>query len=126
MSDVNPRETFSYFTRELNKTGLGYLHLIEPIGGRSGFVPPEVRLGPILRKIFERTFILNGGYGLHSGNETIARGEADLIAFGVPFLANPDLPERFRQNASLNEPNVATFYVGGAKGYTDYPSLVHR
>jgi N-ethylmaleimide reductase len=126
ISDANPRETFSYFTRELNKTGLGYLHLIEPIGGRSGFVTPEARLGPTLRKIFERTFILNGGYDLQSGNEAIASGEADLIAFGVPFLTNPDLPERFRQNAPLNEPDVATFYEGGAKGYTDYPALVDR
>jgi N-ethylmaleimide reductase len=126
MSDANPRETFSYFVRELNKTGLGYLHLIEPIGGRMGFVPPEVRLGPTLRGIFERTFILNGGYGLQSGNEAIASGKADLIAFGVPFLANPDLPERFRQNAPLNEPDLSTFYVGGAKGYTDYPALDYR
>ncbi len=126
MSDANPRETFSYFTRELDKTGLGYLHLIEPIGGRAGFVPPEARLGSTLRRIFERTFILNGGYGLQSGNEAIARGDADLIAFGVPFLANPDLPERLRQNAPLNEPDMATFYAGGAKGYTDYPALVNR
>ncbi|MDW5550242.1 alkene reductase [Methanosarcina sp.] len=126
MSDANPMETFSYFTGELNKIGLGYLHLIEPIGGRSGFVPPEARLGPTLRKIFERTFILNGGYGLQSGNEAITKGEADLIAFGVPFLANPDLPERFRQNAPLNKPDVATFYVGGVKGYTDYPALIRR
>ena len=126
MSDANPLETFSYFTRELNKIGLGYLHLIEPIGGGAGFVPPEARLGPTLRRIFERTFILNGGYGLQSGSEAITRGEADLIAFGVPFLANPDLPERFRQNEPLNEPDVATFYVGGAKGYTDYPALVRR
>ncbi|HII81220.1 MAG TPA: alkene reductase, partial [Methanosarcina sp.] len=70
----------------------GYLHLIEPIGGRAGFVPPKARIGPTLRKIFERTFILNGGYDLQSGNEAIASGEADLVAFGVPFLANPDLP----------------------------------
>jgi len=91
-----------------------------------GFVPPKTRLGPTLRKIFERTLILNGGYDLQSGNEAIASGEADLISFGVPFLANPDLPERFRQNAPLNEPDVATFYVGGEKGYTDYPTLTDR
>ncbi|MGB9929806.1 MAG: alkene reductase [Methanosarcina sp.] len=126
MSDANPKETFSYLARELNKTGLGYLHLIESIGGRMGVVPPEVRLGPTLRGIFEKTFILNGGYGLQSGNEAIASGEADLIAFGVPFIANPDLPERFRQNAPLNEADVATFYSGGAKGYTDYPLLVNK
>src|SRR5665647_3088418 len=65
MSDTNPRETFSYFTKELNIMGVGYLHLIEPIGGRAGFVPPEARLGPILREIFKRTFILNGGYDIH-------------------------------------------------------------
>ena len=124
IADANPRETFSYLTKELNKTGLGYLHLIEAIGGRFGIVPPEARMGSDLRRIFERTFILNGGYDLRSGNEAIARGEADLIAFGVPFLANPDLPERLRQNAPLNEPDVATFYLGEAKGYTDYPSLL--
>jgi N-ethylmaleimide reductase len=124
MWDTNPRETFSYFTKELNKTGVGYLHLIEAIGGRFGIVPPEARMRSDLRRIFKRTFMLNGGYDLCSGNEAIARGEADLIAFGVPFLANPDLPERLRQNAPLNEPDVATFYAGEAKGYTDYPGLL--
>ncbi len=126
MSDSNPLETFSYLTEELNKIGLGYLHLIEPIGGRSGFVPPEARLGPSLRRIFKKTFILNGGYGLQTGNEAIESGNADFIAFGVPFLANPDLPERLRQNAPLNKPDVATFYTGGAKGYIDYPTLAHK
>ena len=121
--DDNPRETFSYFSKELDKLGVGYLHLIEPLGGRMGFVPPEERIGPELRRIFKRTFMLNGGYDAKSGNAAIARGDADLIAFGVPYLANPDLPERFRQNAPLNEPDVETFYAGGAKGYTDYPAL---
>jgi N-ethylmaleimide reductase len=124
MSDANPMETFSCFTRELNKTGVGYLHMIEAIGGRFGIVPQEARMGSDLRRIFDRTFMLNGGYDLQSGNEAIARGEADLIAFGVPFLANPDLPERLRQNAPLNEPDMATFYAGEAKGYIDYPPLL--
>lgn len=123
MSDANPRETYSYLAKELNNMGLGYLHMIEALGGREVLVPPGSQLGPIVRSIFKRTFMLNGGYGLRSGNEAIARGEADLIAFGVPFLANPDLPERFRQNAPLNKPDVATFYAGGVKGYTDYPAL---
>jgi N-ethylmaleimide reductase len=65
-------------------------------------------------RIFERTFILNGDYDLQGENDAIARDEADLIAFGVPFLANPDL-SRFRQNAPLNEPDVTIFYVGSAK-----------
>lgn len=123
IADADPRETFSYFAGELNKTGIGYLHLIEPIGGRMGYVPPEERIGPEVRRIFKGTFMLNGGYGLQSGNEAIARGDTDLIAFGVPYLANPDLPERFRLKAPLNEPDVATFYAGGPKGYTDYPAL---
>ena len=125
MSDAHPRETYSYLAKELNDTGLGYLHLIEALGGREVLVPSDERLGPILRGIFKRTFILNGGYDLPSGTEAIARGEADLIAFGTPFLANPDLPERFRQNAPLNKPDVATFYLGGEKGYTDYPALAY-
>jgi N-ethylmaleimide reductase len=124
IADANPQETFSYFTRELNKTGLGYLHLIEPLGGRMGSVPPEERLGPDLHHVFERTFMLNGGYDLRGGNEAIARGEADLISFGEPFIANPDLPERFRQNAPLNKADMATYYAGEAKGYTDYPRLL--
>jgi len=123
MSDAYPVETYYYLAKELYKIGLGYLHLIEPLGGRMGFVPREARLGPALRRIFGKTFILNGGYDLRTGNEAIARGEADLIAYGVPFIANPDLPERFRHNARLNEANVATFYQGEAKGYTDYPSM---
>ena len=126
MSDANPRETYSYLTKELNRAGLGYLHMIESLGGREAPVPSEEQLGPTLRRIFRRTFMLNGGYDLRSGNDAIARGEADLIAFGIPFLANPDLPARFRQNAPLNKPDVDTFYVGGAKGYTDYPALVYR
>ncbi len=126
ISDTNPRETFTYFAEELKKTGLGYLHLIEPLGGRMGYVPPEERLGPELRRIFGKTFMLNGGYDLQSGNEAIARGAADLVSFGEPFLANPDLPERLKDNAPLNKPDVATYYVGGAKGYTDYPGLAPR
>lgn len=126
MSDANPRETFSHFTKELKNTGVGYLHLIEALGGRFEAVPPEARMGPALRKIFGRTLMLNGGYDLRTGNDTIARGEADLIAFGVPFIANPDLPERLRQNAPLNEADVGTFYGGGVKGYTDYPALIKK
>jgi N-ethylmaleimide reductase len=126
MSDASPRETYSYFAKELSDAGLGYLHLVESIGGREGVVPADERMAPELRRIFKRTFMLNGGYGLRSGNEAIEKGEADLISYGVLFLANPDLPERFRLNALLNEPDVATYYTGGAKGYIDYPTLADR
>ena len=77
----------------------------------------------VLREIFSATLIVNGGYDAHSANAAIARGEADLVAFGVPFLANPDLPARYRQSAPLNAPDYATFYSGEEKGYVDYPTL---
>jgi N-ethylmaleimide reductase len=66
---------------------------------------------------------INGGYDLESGDRAIATGEADLVAYGVPFIANPDLPERFRLGASLNQPDPSTFYTHEAIGYTDYPTL---
>ncbi len=123
MSDTNPRQTFSYFARELNNIRLGYLHMVEPVGGRMGATAPDARLAPIIREIFEGTLMLNGGYDARSGNEAIEKGNADLISFGVLFLANPDLPERFRKNAPLNSADVATFYTGEEKGYIDYPKL---
>jgi N-ethylmaleimide reductase len=123
MHDTDPRQTFSYFAKELNNIGLGYLHMVEPVGGRLGATAPDARLAPIIREIFKRTLMLNGGYDARSGNEAIEKGNADLISFGVLFLANPDLPERFRKNASLNSADVATFYTGEEKGYIDYPKL---
>mgnify|MGYP003444684268 FL=1 len=66
----------------------------------------------------------NGGYDLARGNAALALGFADMIAFGVPFLANPDLPARYAKSAPLNEPDPATFYGGAVQGYTDYPFLL--
>ncbi len=123
MSDTNPRQTISYLAEELNNIKIGYLHMIEPIGGRMGSINKEARLSPIIRDIFKGALILNGGYDARSGNEAIEKGEADLISFGVLFLANPDLPLRFMKNAPLNSADVATFYAGEEKGYIDYPEL---
>jgi len=123
MSDKDPFRTFSYFAEELNNIGLGYLHMVEPVGGRMGTTAPDARFAPIIHEIFEGTLILNGGYDARSGNEAIEKGEADLISFGVLFLANPDLPLRFRKNAPLNSADVATFYLGDEKGYIDYQEL---
>jgi N-ethylmaleimide reductase len=69
---------------------------------------------------------VNGGYDAKSGNAAIASGEADLVAFGVPFLANPDLPRRYREHAPLNAADQATFYSGEERGYIDYPALPDR
>jgi N-ethylmaleimide reductase len=120
MSDSNPVETFSFITAELNKRGLLYLHVIEAV---SGPATGTQRVTPILRETFDGALIVNGGYDAKSGEFAIARGEADLVAFGVPFLANPDLPARYRANAALNTPDQATFYAGEEKGYIDYPAL---
>ena len=79
-------------------------------------------VAPLLRPLFHGPFILNGGYDRETGNAALAAGEADLISFGVLFLANPDLPERFAAGAPLNPPDRATFYQGGEKGYIDYPT----
>jgi N-ethylmaleimide reductase len=122
MSDSNPRETFSYFAKELSNLKLGYLHMIERVG-EPMLVAPEARFASVIREIFKGTFMLNGGYNAEKGNEVIRKGEADLISYGSLFLANPDLPERFKRNAPLNTPDVETFYVGEERGYTDYPAL---
>ena len=76
-----------------------------------------------LRQAFRGPFMINGGFDRTAAGAAIGEGRADLVAFGVPYLANPDLPERLRLDASLNAPDPATFYGGDARGYTDYPAL---
>jgi N-ethylmaleimide reductase len=122
MSDSNPLETFSFIASELSERGLLYLHVTEPLG-LAAAPDGTVRATPVLRDTFNGALIVNGGYDAHSGNAAIARGEADLVAFGVPFLANPDLPTRYRGGSELNTPDQATFYAGEEKGYIDYPAL---
>ncbi len=88
-------------------------------------VDGTVRATPHIRDAFDGTLIVNGGYDAATAEAAIARGEADLVAFGVPFIANPDLPLRYRKGAPLNTPDAATFYAGEEKGYIDYPALSH-
>jgi N-ethylmaleimide reductase len=121
MSDSDPAATFSYLAGELRRRGLLYLHIAEPVAGPMAASGP--RITPTLRRIFGGTVIVNGGYDRAAGAAAVASGEADLVAYGVLYLANPDLPERFRRNAPLNQPDVATFYMGEGKGYVDYPTL---
>jgi N-ethylmaleimide reductase len=123
MSDSAPIDTFSYLAKELGARALAYLHIAEAVAGPSVAPPGTVRATPILRRLFGRPVIVNGGHNLDSANAAIAHGEADLVAFGVPFLANPDLPERWRRGAPLNAPQLEHFYAGEEKGYIDYPSL---
>ncbi len=126
MSDSDPIGTFSYLAAELDRLGLGYLHVTEPIAGPGAPAAGVARALPVLRKIFKGTLIANGGYDARSGTAAIANGETDLVAFGVPFLANPDLPLRYLKSAPLNPPQPATFYAGEEKGYIDYPALAAR
>lgn len=116
MSDSDPEALFSAAAAALSKRGLAFLHLIDPVAS------PK-RFGALLRQHYQGTLILNGGYTNETANAAVAAGEAELVAFGVPFLANPDLPRRFAEGAPLNTPDFATFYGGDAKGYTDYPAL---
>jgi N-ethylmaleimide reductase len=122
ISDSDPRETFSHLAEELNDLKLGYLHMIEHVGGPM-LVAPQARFSSSIREIFKGTFILNGGYDAAKGDEAVREGQADLISYGALFLANPDLPERFKKNAPLNAPDIKTFYAGEERGYIDYPTL---
>jgi 2,4-dienoyl-CoA reductase-like NADH-dependent reductase (Old Yellow Enzyme family) len=115
MGDSNPLATFGYLARELGKRRIAFICARESLG--------EKRIGPQLKSFFGGSYIANEKFTFTTANQVIAAGEADAVAFGVPFLANPDLPERFRQNAPLNEPDPSTFYAPGPKGYTTYPAL---
>jgi N-ethylmaleimide reductase len=119
MADSNPQQTFEYVAEKLN-FGLAYLHVVE-MGAESANPPFDFAA---LRKTFNGTYIANTGYTKARANATLARGDADLVAFGSLFLANPDLPLRFAIDAALNTPDQATFYGGAEKGYTDYPFLM--
>lgn len=115
MGDSNPLATFQYVARELGRRRIAFLCARESLG--------QNRIGPQLKSAFNGSYIVNEKFTFETANAVLAAGEADAVAFGVPFLANPDLPARFRRGASLNAPDPSTFYARGPKGYTDYPFL---
>ena len=122
--DSDPAATFLYAAEALKPFGLAYLHLIEgepdtPMSIKNG----APQLAARMREAFGGPVMLNGGLTRELAEKAIAEGRADLISSGVPVLSNPDLVERWKTNAPLNAPDKATFYGGGAKGYTDYPFL---
>ena len=108
-------------TQELSKLGLLYVHLLDHSALGAPPVPAEMKSR--LRAAFEGLFILAGGFDRASAETSLKAGQADLIAFARPFLANPDLVQRMRTGAALNAIDMATFYTPGPKGYTDYPAL---
>jgi len=127
MGDDNPEELFGYVAERLNALNLAYLHLVEPEIARDPASPTFDPRGPAMMKLirgkYRGTLIVCGGYDYTKAIACLEEKRADLVAFGRLFIANPDLPERFRQSAELNPPDASTFYGGGAKGYVDYPTL---
>ena len=121
ISDSNPQPLFDHIVDGLSTLKLVYLHVVEGATGGPRDIAPFDYLS--LRKRFQGTYIANNGYDLKLAEETLANNAADLIAFGKLFISNPDLVERLKTNAALNPWDSATFYGGGAKGYTDYPAL---
>src|ERR1700692_1296333 len=121
VSDSNPQPLFDYIVDHLNGLKLTSVHVIEAATGGPRDVAPFDYAS--LRERFKQAYVANNGYDFELATKVLAADEADLIAFGKPFLANPDLVERLERGAPLNEPDKATFYGGGAKGYTDYPVL---
>lgn len=120
MSDSDPQALFTALAQALDDRGLAYLHIITD----DDFEDETVSFDPLtLGEVFRGAVIAASGYEAESGAREIAEGRADLVAYGRAFLANPDLPRRFREGAELNEPDSDTFYGGGAEGYVDYPAL---
>jgi 2,4-dienoyl-CoA reductase-like NADH-dependent reductase (Old Yellow Enzyme family) len=115
MGDSNLAETFGYVARELGKRGIAFICTREKEGADS--------LGPQLKQIFGGVYIANEGFTKDQANAWLVEGKADAVAFGVPFIANPDLVKRLEQDAPLNEPRFDTFYGSTPEGYIDYPAL---
>lgn len=115
MGDSDLTATFTYVAQAMRERGLAFLMARERLG--------DDRIGPQLKAAFGGVFIANEGFELASAQALLDAGEADAVGFGKLFIANPDLPARFRAGALLNPWRVETFYAGGAEGYTDYPAL---
>lgn len=117
MSDSAPQAHFEYFVEQLSPRGLAYVHVLE------GDMPTKASALDYraLRSKFAGPYIANNGYDLVRAQTAVRSGAVDLVAFGIPFLANPDLVRRYRENLPLNEADPSTFYGGSEAGYTDYP-----
>lgn len=119
-TDSAPFKLYSQLIRELDSLDLAYVHVIEGITGGARDTGGEFDFHK-LRALFRGAWMVNNGYDYALATEAIASGYADLVAFGKPFIANPDLVKRFAQHLALNQPDPTTFYGGSEKGYTDYP-----
>ncbi len=119
--DSDPQALHEHAVAMLAPLNLAYLHVVEgQTGGARDYAPFDYAA---LRRRFNGAWMVNNGYTRAMALDAVASGAADLVAFGKPFIANPDLGRRLREDAALNAPDTATFYGGGATGYTDYPTL---
>lgn len=119
--DSDPAALYTYVAHALSARHVSYLHLIE--GANKGPTDPTALLAPLLRREFKGTFMLGGGYDQASGEAVLQAGGADFIAYGILFICNPDLVERFSRNGPFNEQHPDSYYNGDARGYIDYPTL---
>jgi 2,4-dienoyl-CoA reductase-like NADH-dependent reductase (Old Yellow Enzyme family) len=114
MGDSNPKALFTYVAEQLGKRHIAFICARESYNG--------TELGPVLKKAFGGIYIANQQFTKESAQQVLTSGTADAVAFGVLYIANPDLAERLQQDAPLNTPDNSTFYQGGTQGYTDYPA----
>ena len=127
--DADPQPLFEFVVKQLATLNLAYVHIIEGATGGQRDVSDRPFDYTALKAAYrtaggQGAWMVNNGYDAAMAEQAVQDGSADLVAFGRPFIANPDLVERLRSDAPLNMPDQATFYGGGAKGYTDYPSLL--
>lgn len=115
ITDANPQQTYRYLVEQLRGLDLAYLHV--------ALFGASVDYHALLHPLFDGRYLIGGGLDQQAAETLLADGRADAVVFGAAFLANPDLPERFRRGAELNAPHKETFYSPGAQGYTDYPNL---
>jgi N-ethylmaleimide reductase len=118
MQDADAEEFYPSVIRKLNERNLAYLHI-----GFEETPTTEINWHRKLRPLYRGVYFANGGFTRETGEKLLADADADAVVYGKLFLANPDLPERFKRNAPLNEPDQSTFYFPGEKGYTDYPTF---
>ncbi|WP_286761874.1 alkene reductase [Salegentibacter sp. UBA1130] len=118
--------TFDYIIKKLNDYDLAYLHLSEPFNDVSDVPYAVTEIAKRYRPMYNGTLMINAGFDQESGNKVIEEGNADLVAFGKPYISNPDLVERFAENIPLSDWDTDTFYVPGEKGYIDYEAKARK
>jgi N-ethylmaleimide reductase len=114
-------ETYTYLAEKLNELEILYIHVLDHSAGNNS--PDVRRVKDIIRSRFQNIMIFCGGFDREKAEAELSKGIADLIAFGMPMLTNPDLVERMKNGSALNQPDFSTLYTPGEKGYTDYPFL---